>query len=81
MILIYMSKDYSLEDSQKLVDLLATSKQAFANVMMMEQLGLVKNDDQTAPIKCGIATFITFLLTGTLTLSPYIVTWAFQHST
>lgn len=31
------------------------------------------------PVKAGIATFITFLTTGLLTMSPYILTWAIQR--
>lgn len=75
-----MAKDYSKEDAEQMVELISTSKQAFVNIMMMEELGLVKNDDLQAPVKCGVATFIIFLLTGTLTLSPYILTWAIQGS-
>jgi hypothetical protein len=45
MISIYMAKDYSKEDAEHMVELISTSKQAFVNIMMMEELGLVKNDD------------------------------------
>jgi VIT1/CCC1 family predicted Fe2+/Mn2+ transporter len=32
------------------------------------------------PIKCGIATFIAFLVSSTISFSPYLVTWGVQKS-
>lgn len=48
--------------------------------MMMEELGLVKTEDQNMPIKCGLATFVIFLTTGMITMSPYIYTYWINQS-
>lgn len=43
--------------------------------MMMEELGLVKSEDEGMPLKCGLATFGIFLTTGMITMSPYIYSY------
>jgi vacuolar iron transporter family protein len=62
-----------LEDSNRIADLYATNKQAFVNIMMLEELQLVKVDPIVA-IKCGVVTFFSFLIFGVLPVLPYIVT-------
>lgn len=52
--------------------LYATNKQAFVNIMMLEELGLVIIDPIVA-IKCGVATLISFMIFGTITALPYII--------
>lgn len=48
--------------------------------MMMEELGLVRNDDEYLPVKCGIVTFFAFLISSSISFTPYIFTWAIQKS-
>lgn len=43
------------------------------NIMMLEELQLVVIDPVVA-IKCGVMTFVSFLLFGILPVLPYIVT-------
>jgi len=40
--------------------------------MMLEELGLVVIDEATA-LKCGIATFISFIFFGGIPAFPYII--------
>jgi vacuolar iron transporter family protein len=62
-----------LEDSFRIAELYATNKQAFVNIMMLEELQLVTIDPVVA-IKCGVVTFFAFLIFGVLPVLPYIVT-------
>ena len=75
---IYKKRGFDETDSARICELLFTSKTAFLNVMMMEELGLVRNDDEKLPIKCGIATFFAFLVSSLISFAPYLFTWAVQ---
>jgi hypothetical protein len=75
---IYKERGFDDKDSTRISKLLFTSKTAFLNVMMMEELGLVKNDDENLPIKCGVATFFAFLASSLISFAPYLFTWAIQ---
>jgi VIT1/CCC1 family predicted Fe2+/Mn2+ transporter len=70
---IYTDKGFSLEDAHRISVLYSTNKQAFVNIMMLEELGLAVVDPILA-IKCGIMTFFAFLIFGILPVIPYIVT-------
>lgn len=43
--------------------------------MMLEELQLVVIYDQNFPLKCGLATLLSFSLFGFITASPYIVNY------
>jgi len=75
---IYKERGFDDKESARISELLFTSKTVFLNVMMMEELGLVRNDDENLPIKCGIATFFAFLVTSLISFTPYIFSWAIQ---
>jgi VIT1/CCC1 family predicted Fe2+/Mn2+ transporter len=51
--------------------LFATNKQAFVNIMMLEELGLVVDDSN--PMINGLITFIAFVVMGFLPLLPYVI--------
>ena len=38
---IYLKKGFTIEDSNRIADLYATNSQAFVNIMMLEELGMV----------------------------------------
>ena len=67
-----MEKGYTHDDSAKLADLYSTNTQAFVNIMMMEELGLVVGDESMAA-KCGIASFIAYNIMGFLPGIPYVI--------
>lgn len=56
---------------RRLADLFATNPQAFVNVMMLEELGLVVDDSN--PIVNGIVNTISFMILGFIPLIPYLV--------
>ena len=63
---------YSKEDAARVADLYATNEEAFANIMMLEELKLASQDPDS-PKKNGLATGISFLIFGGIPALPYIV--------
>ena len=56
---------------RRLADLFATNHQAFVNVMMLEELGLVVEDSN--PMIGGLVNFLAFIFLGFMPLIPYFV--------
>ena len=65
------SKVIIININRRIADLYATNSQAFVNIMMLEELGLVVDDSN--PLWNGIVTFISFVVFGFLPLIPYII--------
>ena len=61
---------YNIND-RRLSELFATNHQAFVNVMMLEELGLVVDDSN--PIINGIVNTCSFMILGFLPFIPYLV--------
>lgn len=72
-----MEKGYTQEQSHRISDLYATNGQAFVNIMMLEELGLVVDD--SSPFWGGVVTFFAFAIFGLLPLIPYIIGTGFGH--
>jgi hypothetical protein len=53
-----------------LADLFTTNTQAFVNVMMLEELGLVVDDSN--PVVNGIVNTVSFMILGFMPLIPYL---------
>ncbi len=68
---IYVEKGLSQQDAQAIVDILATNKKAWADVMMVEELGIVGSDE--SPIKSAIVTFCSFALFGLVPILSYLI--------
>jgi len=67
----YKGKGFTDEDAHEVVDLLFQSKPAFVDIMMMEELGLMKEENE-AIWKGSLATFIAFLILGAIPMLPYV---------
>jgi len=76
---IYMAKGLSLEEATEVVDILFQSKEAFLDVMMVEELGILVEDDNSADWKGAIITFVSFLVLGGLPMLPYLVNGDFSR--
>lgn len=72
MIDIYLEKQFSMEDSMRIADLYATNSQAFVNIMMLEELGMVVEEEAVAR-KRGVVTFVAFAIFGSVPALPYII--------
>jgi VIT1/CCC1 family predicted Fe2+/Mn2+ transporter len=73
---IYQEKGMSESDAQIMVDALARNKEAWVEIMMIEELGLVQTDE--SPIKNGITTFVSFILFGMIPILPRFISQAFM---
>lgn len=67
----YNKKGMSEEDAEKMVDILAKNPKVWVDVMMVEELGLIPDDEN--PIKNAIVTFLSFCFFGLIPILPYIV--------
>jgi len=68
---VYIKKGLSKEDAAEIVDLLFPSTEAFLDIMMIEELGLLPSDSGDA-WKSAIITFVSFIIFGGLPMLPYL---------
>lgn len=71
MIELYMEKGISKDDATKMTDILSKHKEAWINVMMVEELGIVEEDE--SPLKNALVTFVSFLVFGFIPLLAYVI--------
>jgi hypothetical protein len=70
-ILLRTVKVTTLLKFRRIADLYSTNSQAFVNIMMLEELGLVDSD--SSPFWNGVVTLGAFVLFGFLPLIPYVI--------
>lgn len=70
MIEIYMKKGMAEEDAVQMTEILSKNKETWINVMMVEELGIVENNE--SPIKNALITFFSFLIFGFIPLIAYV---------
>lgn len=68
---IYIARGMSAEDARSAVEIIAKDKKAWVDTMMVEELGIMPNDD--SPIGSAIATFLSFAIFGFLPVAAYVV--------
>lgn len=73
MIELYEKKGIATDDAKLVVHTLAKYKEAFIDIMMVEELNLMPVDDEDSPLKGGIITFLSFMLFGVIPLLSYLV--------
>jgi len=71
LIQLYTSKGLSRPDAQTIVDILAKNKEAWVDVMMVEELGIVESNE--SPAKNGLATFLSFAAFGSVPLIAFVL--------
>ena len=69
---VLIRKGYSGEDLEKITALISTNEKFWVDFMMHEELGLFLPAMEN-PIKNAIATFISFVLAGSVPLLPYLL--------
>lgn len=67
---IYRAKGFEGALLDQVVDVICADKDRWVDVMMKEELGMVK--EQKSPFKIGLMTYISFLLVGTIPLLVYV---------
>ncbi|NLY00888.1 MAG: hypothetical protein GXY83_32760 [Rhodopirellula sp.] len=67
---LYTDKGIAPEDAKTIVELLAKTRTAWIDVMMVEELGILGSDE--SPLKNAVVTFISFGLFGFVPLVAYV---------
>ena len=70
MIELYQEKGISEEDARQVVEILSKHKEAWVDVMMKEELGII--EDNHSPAKNALVTFIAFAVFGFVPLLTYV---------
>ena len=68
---LYLAKGYSEHEADQLVAVQTRTKPRWVNAMMVEELGMVKADAN--PLHAAVATFVSFLLAGSLPLLAFVL--------
>lgn len=71
MIELYMGKGISREDAIGITEILSRYNEAWADVMMVEELGFLENDESL--LKNALITFLAFGICGFIPLAAYVV--------
>jgi len=80
MIEIYKAKGFTNEQSQEVVDLLFQSKEAFLDVMMIEELGILPEESGKEAWKGALITFASFIILGGIPALPYLFSGTYNHT-
>jgi VIT1/CCC1 family predicted Fe2+/Mn2+ transporter len=73
---IYNKQGYPAADAKKLIDIKAKDKTRWVDAMMIEELGLVR--DERKPMSAAFITFGSFLVFGLLPLLIYVIDLVFK---
>ncbi len=71
MVEIYMDKGITEKDARHMVEILSKHKKAWVDVMMVEELGIVENEE--SPLKNSLVTFGSFVIFGFIPLFAYVL--------
>lgn len=70
---IYKKKGFKGEDLERAIKVITSNKKIWVDEMMVNELGMIPIDiSEASPIKNALATFISFVIAGSLPLVPYI---------
>ncbi|KAG7396327.1 hypothetical protein PHYBOEH_002462 [Phytophthora boehmeriae] len=72
MVELYEKKGISTDDAVLVVHTLAKYKEAFIDIMMVEELNIMPVDDEDSPLTGGIITFVSFMVFGVIPLLSYL---------
>mmetsp|Transcript_22961 Transcript_22961/g.44729 ORF Transcript_22961/g.44729 Transcript_22961/m.44729 type:complete len:147 (-) Transcript_22961:356-796(-) len=72
MVSLYEARGISRKDAELVIKTLAKYKDAFIDIMMVEELGMNPHDDENAVVG-GLVTFCSFVLFGSVPLLSYLV--------
>ena len=71
MIELYTAKGISREDAKTMVTILEKTPDAWVDIMMKEELGIVEEEE--SPVRNGIVTFVSFALFGVIPILAYVM--------
>lgn len=67
---LFVAKGLAADDAKTVVDIIARHKEAWVDIMMTEELGIV--DSQESPVRNALVTFFSFALFGLVPLLAYL---------
>ena len=67
---LYREKGIPEEDARQITEILSKHKEAWVDVMMKEELGIIEDDE--SPLKNALVTFISFGIFGFIPLLTYV---------
>ncbi|CAH0482762.1 unnamed protein product [Peronospora belbahrii] len=73
MVTLYEKKGISTDDAMLVVHTLAKYKEAFIDIMMVEELNLMPVEEDDSPLTGGIITFLSFMFFGVIPLLSYLI--------
>ncbi len=71
MVELYMEKGIPAEDAKNVVEILSKHEKPWVDIMMVEELGLVENNE--SPIKNALVTFTSFVVFGSIPVLIYVI--------
>ncbi len=71
MVELYVAKGMSDEDARTVVDIFARHQKAWVDIMMVEELGIVGDDE--SPLLSAVVTFLSFAVFGLVPLLAYVL--------
>lgn len=69
---LYMEKGIPQEDAESVVEIISRHKEAWLDIMMVEELGIVESDE--SPLRGAVATFCSFVTFGFVPLAAHLAT-------
>jgi len=73
---LYKAKGMTEDDAREMTKILSRNKEAWVNVMMVEELGIMEENED--PVKNGMVTFFSFVFFGIFPLLPFLIGLAFS---
>lgn len=67
---LYMNKGISKEDAKIITDIFSKNKEAWVDIMMVEELGIIEENE--SPVKNALVTFFSFSIFGLIPLIAYV---------
>lgn len=68
---LYTDKGISEDDARAMVDIVAKHREAWVDIMMVEELGILESDE--SPLKNAVATFCSFAVFGFVPLLAFVL--------
>jgi len=73
MVELYMEKGLNEDTSRRIVEILARDRKVFVDIMMVEELGIMPDEEYQIAWKHGLVNFTSFLAFGIVPLVCYII--------
>ena len=71
MVELYVAKGMPEQDAQTIVDIFARNQETWVEIMMVEELGIVRTDE--SPVRNAVVTFFSFAIFGFVPLLVFVV--------